>query len=85
MKKIALLLAFFANNCGKLFMVLRVKDNFKFITSNGQKYAAKIYNNETVANQMMSGTAADKNIIAYHHKTSFPANFLKISYAPDHK
>lgn len=80
---IAVLLAFFANNCGKLFMVLRVKDNFKFITSNGQKYAAKIYNNETVANQMMSGTAADKNIIAYHHKTSFPANFLKISYAPD--
>lgn len=80
---VAVLLAFFANNCGKLFMVLRVKDNFKFITSNGQKFAAKIYNNETVANQMMSGTAADKNIIAYHHKTSFPANFLKISYAPD--
>lgn len=80
---VAVLLAFFANNCGKLFMVLRVKDNFKFITSNGQKYAAKIYNNESVANQMMSGTAADKNIIAYHHKTSFPANFLKISYAPD--
>lgn len=80
---VAVLLAFFANNCGKLFMVLRVKDNFKFVTSNGQKYAAKIYNNESVANQMMSGTAADKNIIAYHHKTSFPANFLKISYAPD--
>lgn len=80
---VAVLLAFFANNCGKLFMVLRVKDNFKFVTSSGQKYAAKIYNNESVANQMMSGTVADKNIIAYHHKTSFPANFLKISYAPD--
>lgn len=80
---VAVLLAFFANNCGKLFMVLRVKDNFKFVTSSGRKYAAKIYNNEAVANQMMSGTAADKNIIAYHHKTSFPANFLKISYAPD--
>lgn len=80
---VAVLLAFFANNCGKLFMVLRVKDNFKFVTSNGQKYAAKIYNNESVADQMMSGTVADKSIIAYHHKTSFPANFLKISYAPD--
>lgn len=80
---VAVLLAFFANNCGKLFMVLRVKDNFKFVTSSGQKYAAKIYNNESVASQMMSGTVADKNIIAYHHKTSFPANFLKISYAPD--
>lgn len=80
---VAVFLAFFANNCGKLFMVLRVKDNFKFVTSNGQKYAAKIYNNESVANQMMSGTVADKSIIVYHHKTAFPANFLKISYAPD--
>lgn len=80
---VVVLLAFFANNCGKLFMVLRVKDNFRFVSSKGQKYAAKIYNNESVANQMMSGTASDKNIIAYQHKTDFPANFLKISYAPD--
>ncbi len=77
------LLAFFANNAGKLLMVLRVKDNFRFVSSKGQKYAAKIYNNETVANQMMSGTAADRPIIAYQHKTDFPSNFLKISYAPD--
>lgn len=77
------LLAFFANNLGKLIMVLRVKDNFRFITSKGQKYAAKIYNNETIANKMLSGTAADKALIAYQHKTGFPANFLKISYAPD--
>ena len=64
-------------------MVLRVKDNFRFVSSKGQKYAAKIYNNESVANQMMSGTAADRPIIVYQHKTDFPANFLKISYAPD--
>lgn len=80
---VVLMIAFFANNCGKLFMVLRVKDNFKFVSSKGQKYAAKIYNNESVANQLLSGTASDRNIIAYQHKTSFPANFLKISYAPD--
>lgn len=77
------MLAFFANNVGKLFMVLRVKDNFRFVSSKGQKYASKIYNNESVAMQMMSGTAADRPIIAYQHKTKFPANFLKISYAPD--
>lgn len=76
-------LAFFANNVGKLYMVLRVKDNFKFVSSKGQKYASKIYNNESVAMQMMSGTAADRPIIAYQHKTEFPSNFLKISYAPD--
>ncbi len=77
------MLAYFANNVGKLYMVLRVKDNFKFVSSKGQKYASKIYNNESVAMQMMSGTAADRPIIAYQHKTEFPSNFLKISYAPD--
>lgn len=77
------MLAFFANNVGKLYMVLRVKDNFKFVSSKGQKYASKIYNNESVAMQMMSGTAADRPIIAYQHKTELPSNFLKISYAPD--
>ena len=80
---VVVLLAFFANNLGKLIMVLRVKDNFRFVSSKGQKYAAKIYNNEYVANKMLSGTAADKTIIAYQHRTGFPANFLKISYAPD--
>lgn len=80
---VVVLVSLFANNAGKLFMVLRVKDNFKFTSSKGQKYAAKIYNNESIANQLTSGTAADRNIIAYQHKTGFPANFLKISYAPD--
>ena len=80
---VIVLLAFFANNFGKLLMVLRVKDNFRFISSKIQKYAAKIYNNESVANQMLSGTASEKTLIAYQHKTKFPSNFLKISYAPD--
>lgn len=77
------LLALFANNFGKLLMVMRVRDNFRFVSAKGQKYAAKIYNNENVANKMVSGTAAEKTLIAYQHKTKFPSNFLKISYAPD--
>ena len=72
-----------ANNLGKLIMVLRVKDNFRFTVAKGQKYAAKIYNNEAVASKMLSGTPSDKALIAYQHKTEFPSNFLKISYAPD--
>jgi len=64
-------------------MVLRVKDNFRFVSAKGQKYAAKIYNNEAVANKMLSGTPSEKTLIAYQHKTDFPSNFLKISYAPD--
>lgn len=80
---VVVLVAFFANNLGKLFMVLRVKANFRFVSADGQRYAAKIYNNEAVAIQMMSGTAVERPIIAYQHRTGFPSNFLKISYAPD--
>ena len=80
---VIVLLAFFANNLGKLMMVMRVKDNFRFLSAKGQKYAAKIYNNESVANKMLSGTPSDKSLIAYQHKTKFASNFLKISYAPD--
>ncbi len=80
---VIVLLAFFANNVGKLLMVLRVKDNFRFVTAKGQKFAAKIYNNESVANKMLSGTPSERNLIAYQHKTKFASNFLKISYAPD--
>ena len=80
---VIVLLAFFANNAGKLLMVLRVKDNFRFVTAKGQKFAAKIYNNESVANKMLSGTPSEKSLIAYQHKTKFASNFLKISYAPD--
>lgn len=80
---VIVLLAFFANTLGKLLMVLRVKENFKFTAADGQRYAAKIYNNEAVATQMMSGTAVEQPIIAYQHRTGFPSNFLKISYAPD--
>ena len=80
---VIVLLAFFANNIGKLIMVSRVRDNFRFLTSKGQKYAAKIYNNENIAIKMLNGTPSDNNLIAYQHKTHFAANFLKISYAPD--
>ncbi len=80
---VIVILGFFANTLGKLYMVLRVKDNFKFVSSNAPKYAAKIYTNEDVASKMMSGTVFERPIVAYQHKTEFLSNFLKISYAPD--
>ena len=48
---IALLL--FANCLGKLFMVLRVKDNFKFITQKAPTYSGKIYVNEDIAKKLI--------------------------------
>ena len=76
-------IGFLCNCIGKMFMLLRVKDNFKFVSSKSPEYAAKIYTNEEIAGKMMSGTVVDKPLIAYQHKTKFMSNFLKISYAPD--
>lgn len=80
---VVLLIAFLLNTIGKLVMVLRVKNNFRFIIAKTPAYAGKIYTNETDAAKMMSGTSSNKPFIAYQHKTSFLSNFLKISYAPD--
>lgn len=78
-----LLLGFLLNCVGKLIMVLRVKNNFRFIIAKTPAYAGKIYTNETDAAKMMSGTLSHKPFIAYQHRTDFLSNFLKISYAPD--
>ena len=74
--------ALLLNNLGKLFMVLRVKDNFKFVSQKAPVFAGKIYINEDIAKKLMSGTPG-KPIVAYQHESSFLSNYLKISYSPD--
>lgn len=71
------------NTLGRLFMALRVKSNFSFLTSHSPAYAAKIYKDEETARRMVSGTTASKGVVAYQHITRFLSDFLKISYAPD--
>ena len=80
---IIITIGFLCNCIGKLLMVLRVKDNFKFLSSETPTHAAKIYTNEEIAQKMMSGTVFDRPIIVYQHKTKFMSNFLKMSYSPD--
>lgn len=70
------------NNLGKLFMVLRVKDNFKFVTQKAPTYSGKIYVNEDIAKKLMSGTIG-KPIVAYQVESDFLSDYLKISYSPD--
>ena len=70
------------NNLGKLFMVLRVKDNFKFVTQKAPTYSGKIYVNEDIAKKLMSGTVG-KPIVAYQVESDFLSDYLKISYSPD--
>lgn len=75
--------ALFLNTLGKFFMVRRVKDNFRFVCAEAPTYAGKIYTNEDIASQLMSGTVVDKPIVAYQHETDFLSDFLRLSYSPD--
>ncbi len=77
------ILALLLNSMGKLFMVLRVKENFKFVSQKAPTYVGKIYTNEDIARKLMSGTTQDKPIVAYQHETDFVGDFLRLSYAPD--
>lgn len=80
---ILVLFAFVLNSLGKMIMMLRIKDNFRFVAQDRRKYAATILNDKKNAERMVRGTNAADPIIAYQRKTNFYKNFLKLSYAPD--
>ncbi|MDR0914106.1 MAG: hypothetical protein LBM65_02930, partial [Oscillospiraceae bacterium] len=74
----------FLNALGKIFILRRVRANFKFVAEKGKKFAVKIFaNDQKTAQKLVAGSAAAKPLIAYQHKTNHLNNFLKISYAPD--
>ncbi len=68
---------------GKLVMMLRIKENFRFVAQERKKYAATILNDKKNAEKMVRGTNSSEPIIAYQRKTGFYKNFLKLSYAKD--
>lgn len=80
---ILVLFALLLNSLGKMIMMLRIKDNFRFVAQDRRKYAATILNDKKNAEKMVRGTNAADPIIAYQRKTNFYKNFLKLSYAQD--
>lgn len=77
------LLAFVLNAIGKMCIVLRIKDNFKFVSDDKRKYAVKILTDEKNAKKMIDNTNAEEPTIAFQRRTKFYKNFLKLSYMPD--
>jgi len=77
------LFALLLNSLGKLWIERRIHGNFKFIAAPSRKYAAKVLNDTTLAEKMLSGTKADQPIVAFQRRTKFLKNFLKLSYTPD--
>lgn len=75
--------ALLLNNLGKLCIVRRIKDNFKFVSSPNRKYAARIYEDEEISRQMIEQTSAEKPVVALQNRTRFLKGFLRFSYMPD--
>lgn len=73
----------FCNSLGKLLIITRTLDNFKFLSKQGQKYAGKIYTDTRNAEKMTEEFPARSAIIAYMKRSKFMSNFLRLSYAPD--
>ena len=76
-------LAFALSMAGRMFMVLRVKNNFNYIKTQAPDHIVKLYNDRDTSRKMLSGTTASRSLISYQHKTNHLSDFLKISYAPD--
>ena len=75
--------ALFFNSLGKLLIITRTLENFKFLSKSGPKYAGKIYTDTNNAEKMASEFPARSVIIGYMKRSKFMSNFLRLSYAPD--
>ncbi len=77
------IVALFCNSMGKLMIITRTLDNFRYLSKDGQKYAGKIYTDTRNAEKMVSEFPSKSAIIAYMKRSKFMSNFLRLSYAPD--
>lgn len=76
-------LALFLNSIGKLMMVRRIQQNFKFVSAPDQKEAVKIFTDPRLSERMCKGMGVEAPLIAYSRKAGFLTNFLRLSYEPD--
>ena len=77
------ILALLLNSVGKLLIVKRTADNFRFLCKKEARYAGKIYTNIDNAEKLVRDLPSRKPIIAYMKRSDFMSNFLRLSYAVD--
>ena len=77
------LVSLMLNTVGKLYMITRAKRNFKFVSSDNQKYYAQIISNQASVSVLTKITSQRMPVIATMRKTEFLTDFLKSSYCDD--
>ena len=71
------------NTIGKLYMIVRAKRNFKFVSGDSTKYYADIIDNEASVSALTRAVSDRMPVIAAMRKTEFLTDFLKSSYCDD--
>lgn len=79
----AALLMLLFNTIGKLFMIVRAKRNFRFISGDSQKYYACKIDDENTASIFTKGVVSKVPFLVTMRKTEFLSDFLKSSYCDD--
>lgn len=71
------------NTAGKLLMIIRAKQNFRFISGDSAKYSAILVDETVAASQFTKGLIRDIPYLAAMRKTEFLTDFLRNSYCED--
>lgn len=75
--------ALFLNSVGKLVMIRRIWNNFRFVSSRESKYAVQLYDDYNTSLKLARDCVMDSPVIAYQQKADFLSRFLQYSYEPD--
>ena len=71
------------NTVGKLMIVSRTENNFRYIAGAYDRYAVKTVENEDVAANFTQGYVEQYPVLAKMQKTEFVKDFMKNSYCTD--
>ena len=78
-----LILSLLLNSFGKLLIIKRTANNFRFLIRKDARFAGKIYTDPDNANKFVTGLSSRKPLIAFTKRSDFMSNFLQLSYAAD--
>ena len=71
------------NTLGKLTLVRRIRQNFRFVAASGEKHTVELVENAEIAAQLAKDCVAGQPVVAYQKRTGFFSHFLRNSYAQD--
>ncbi len=77
-------IACFLGSLGRQMLIIRITDNFQFVSYRGDKYAAHIIENRRMASAIgRAAVAIGDPVVCYLEKTDFITRFLENSYQTD--